>query len=93
MTSNPDALVFKLLDNYSRERHDCFIAEFFPNAAKTEYNVCFRPVGSDRDSLNRYSCKYLRIGLAEVAALVESEMLNTHIQEMLDRELTQIESK
>ena len=41
---------FKLLDGYSRSQHDCFLAEMFPDAAGTNYTLCFRPTGGSKDS-------------------------------------------
>jgi hypothetical protein len=39
---------FKLLDEYSRTRHRCFLAEMFRTGP--EYTVCFRPTGVEKES-------------------------------------------
>ena len=76
---------FKMLDEYARSRHRCFLAEMNLSADKTHYALCFRPTGGNKDSPNRYACRYLHIGAEQVGTAGHS--LPPSIVEMLDREL------
>ena len=76
---------FKRLDEYARNRHRCFLAEMDLSADKAHYTLCFRPTGVDKDSPNRYACRYLHIATEEVETAALS--LPTSVIEMLDREL------
>jgi hypothetical protein len=87
MTASEYAIVFGLLDTYSRKRHQCFVAEFDLNKAKTGYRVCFRPTGSSKDSPNRYACRYLDIGLRDATVAAERKELPASVVEHLDKEL------
>ena len=81
---------FKLLDGYSRSQHGWFLAEMFPNAAGTNYTLCFRPTGGSKDSPNRYACRYLHIGAEEVRTAGHMKVLPPSIAEMLDTELPKV---
>ena len=76
---------FKRLDEYARNRYRCFLAEMDLNADKGHYTLCFRPTGVDKNSPNRYTCRYLHITAEEVGTTGES--LPTSVVEMLDKEL------
>jgi hypothetical protein len=76
---------FKMLDEYARSRHRCFLAEMDLNADKAHYTLCFRPTAVDKGSPNRYACRYLHIAAEKVGAAGKS--LPTSVIEMLDREL------
>lgn len=76
---------FKMLDEYARGRHRCFLAEMDLDADKARYSLCFRPAEAAKDSPNRYAYRYLYIGADEVGAT--GQALPTSIIEMLDREL------
>jgi hypothetical protein len=78
---------FKMLDEYSRSRYSCFLAEMTLNPAKAIYALCFRPTGVSKNSPNRYACRYLYIGAAAVKAAGEMQALPTSITEMMDGEL------
>jgi len=77
---------FKMLDGYSRTHHRCFLAEMNLNANKGAYALCFRPAGGDRNSPNRYACRYLHIGVKDVKSAADMQVLPLSISEMLDRE-------
>ena len=79
--------VFRLVDHYSRDRYQCFVTEMFLSDAKTEYTLCFRPIGVDRDSPHRHACRYLRLEAAEVEAAAGQGRLIASITEKLDKEL------
>ena len=81
---------FKMLDGYSRSHHGCFLAEMDLNDAKRIYTLCFRPTATDRDSPNRYACRYLHIGAEEVRTAGRMQLLPTSIAEMLDVELAKL---
>lgn len=87
MTPPERAAVFKLLDDYSRNRHRCFVAEFDLDKAESYYHVCFRPTGVSLDSPNRYACRYLHIGIGEIMEAVEKKELPVSVIEQLDKEL------
>jgi hypothetical protein len=53
-----------------------------------QYKVCFRPLGADRGSANRYACRYLQIEAAEVDRMTHSGALTVQMQEKLDQELS-----
>lgn len=78
---------FKMLDGYSRSHHGCFLAEMDLNGAKGVYALCFRPTGVDRDSPNRYACRYLYIRTEDVKSAAHMSVLPPSISEVLDKEL------
>lgn len=78
---------FTMLDDYSRSRHRCFVAEMFLNNGTRDYTVCFRPMGISEDSPNRYACRYLHIGAEDIRTAEQKQVLPASITEMLDREL------
>jgi hypothetical protein len=78
---------FRLLDQYARSAHACFVAEMFPNEAGTDYTACFRPVNSDRNSPNRFDCRYLRFSDRELEMLKEANALTASMAETIDNEL------
>jgi len=87
MTLSELTLVFKLLDEYSRENHQCFIAEMDPrNDARTEYSLCFRPTN---ESINpdHFACRYLRFSTEQFEPISQSGVLPVAITEQLDKEL------
>jgi hypothetical protein len=92
MTSD-ETVCFELLDKYAREQHSCFVAEFFLNKEKTEYVVCFRPVGETKDSVHRYACRYVRIGTTDVASIATKTALTDYILQELDAELSDFMAK
>jgi len=78
---------FKLLDDYARDRHGCFLAEMFLNEAKTAYTLCFRPVSAKRDSPDRFAHRYLNFEVSEVKVAAQKRMLTASITEGLEKEL------
>jgi len=81
------AQLFTLLNNYSRKHYQCFLAELFLNKDQSEYMLCFRPTGGNKESPNRYACRYLRIDVAEAGSAAQSGSLPPSIIEKLDLEL------
>jgi len=81
------AQLFRLLDDYARVQHHAFLAELFLNETKSEYCSCFRPLGGDESSPDRYASRYLQIAMAEVAIVVEKKVLTATLILELDREL------
>lgn len=86
MTSE-ETQVFKLLDEYSMDRHSCFLTEMFLNETKTAYRLCFRPIDVKIDSPDRYACRYLRLDLSQVRTAAEEGTLTASITDELDKEL------
>jgi hypothetical protein len=78
---------FRLLNQYSRTAHACFVAEIFLNDAGTEYTVCFRPINADRNSPNRLDCRYLHLAKHEVETLNETKALTVALTDKIDSEL------
>jgi hypothetical protein len=88
MTKSKEVTAFGVLDRYARSAHACFVAEMFANEAGTEYTVCFRPVENlDRNSANRFDCRYFRFSHHEVEALKETNTLTAQVAEKIDNEL------
>lgn len=79
---------FRMVDAYARNHHKCFLAEMFLNTAGTHYSLCFRPVDGNKESPNRYACRYLQIGADEVRTAGQKQMLGSGTTELLDRELS-----
>ncbi len=79
--------VFKLLDDYSRNRHNCFLAEMFLNQAQTAYTLCFRPVNKNKNSPDRYACRYLHLEASELKIAAEKGSIGASTIEELDKEL------
>ena len=86
MTSE-ETRVFSLVDKYSRDQHCCFVTEMFLNEARTGYTLCFRPIGAEKDSPNRYACRYLHLEIAEVKIAAGEGKLTPSTTESLDKEL------
>lgn len=86
MTSE-ETQAFKLLDDYSRDQHRCFLTEMFLNEAKTAYRLCFRPTGAGRESPDRFAHRYLNFEVSEVKVAAQEGMLTASMTEELDKEL------
>lgn len=87
VASSNDARVFKALDDYARNKHQCFLAEMFLNDTGTEYILCFRPADGSKNSPGRFACRYLRIQMSEIGSVVQTETIPISLAEELDREL------
>ena len=80
--------LFKLIDQYSRNVHDCLLAEMDVNEQLTAYTLCFCPI---RSNLNDpYACRYryLEIDAEEIHSLNRTRSLPVTIIDLLDTELT-----
>src|ERR1700722_992807 len=73
---------FKLLDEYSRQNHLCFVAELFLSSNRIEYVVCFRP-SNESTNPDRFSCRYLKIGTAKFELISQTGVLPISIIEEL----------
>src|SRR5690349_12188701 len=81
---------FTLLDEYSRRRHNCFVAELFFSDQLGRYFVCFRPTTVSSDSVDdpdRYACKYLQFEVEDVERMRSEESLPSSVAERLDKVL------
>jgi hypothetical protein len=78
---------FKLIDSHAREQHQCFLAELFIGSDPTAYTLCFRPSGPDRESPNRYACRYLNLAIVDVEKMVSAGSLDDATVALLKREL------
>ncbi len=81
------SLLFKLLDTYSTNRHHCSLTELFLNEEKTEYIMCFRPNAVSRESLARYTCRYIRVKAEEITTKETMQSLPISVKNKLDKEL------
>jgi hypothetical protein len=89
MTLRENAAIFKLLDDYARSHHQCFLAEMFPTRrSESQYHLCFRPVGVREDSVARYACRYLTVELAELETSANERKLTDLIAQSLDSEIS-----
>ncbi len=78
---------FKLINSHAREQHQCFLAEFFIGSDPTTYTLCFRPSGPDRESPNRYACRYLNLAVIDVNKMASAGSLDDATISLLNREL------
>ena len=76
--------LFKLVDQYSRNVHNCYLAEMDASERLTAYTLCFRPLRSD----DPYACRYLEIDAEEIHTLNRIRSLPATITDLLDAELT-----
>jgi len=79
--------IFKLLDGYARRSYECFVAEFDLDKTESRYNVCFRPLGSDVNSSNRFACKFVTIDRTDVDGIRAGEMLPDAVADLMNRVL------
>src|SRR5207248_11427079 len=93
LTSAQHTLLFKLFDGYSRAKHNSFLAELFPNTERTGYFLCFRPVGPNVDSINRYACEYMQLANVDVESVLTNASLPGSITELLDTQLAILNEK
>jgi len=95
MDTNTEILLknafFALVDEYSRTRHECYLAELFPDKAYSEYILCLLPTKVDAPFTfpNRYY-RYLRIDADEVRTAARTGVLTPSIIQRLDTELTEL---
>ena len=87
VASSKEARIFKALDHYARDKHQCFVAEMFLSKAGAEYIFCFRPADGGKDSPGRFACRYLRIQIGEIESIAQTEIIPISVAEKLDREL------
>jgi hypothetical protein len=93
LTTEEQGRCFKVLDEYSRRKHNCFVAEFFLSDQVGKYFVCFRPTGVSSDSVDdpdRYACKYLQFEVEDVKRMRSEESLPVEVAKRLDEALPTI---
>jgi hypothetical protein len=90
MTRSEEAHVFRLLDEYSRRNHRCFVAEFFSSTENDEYVVCFRPVADGKFSADEYACRYLSFETPQLRMAHIAGALLAMMAAELDRKLPEI---
>jgi hypothetical protein len=88
--TNEETRLFKLLDNYARSQHRCFLTELFMNQDHTRYFLCFRPQGPLRDESERFACVYLQIDLEEARAIYSQRALTTTVVRDMDEKLSKL---
>ncbi len=90
MSFSEENTVFERLDRYATNKHQCFVAEFFLDSAKTKYYACFRPAGGSKEHPRPQAYRYLDVSFAQVAEAVESGALPSSLSELLDKELPRL---
>ena len=53
------SVVFGILDDFARTRHNAFLAEMTPVDSASQYSLCFRPLSVNRGSKSRFDCCYV----------------------------------
>jgi len=82
---------FKLLDEYARTRHQCFLTEMLPDFPdKLRYSWCFRPIGVGKGGPDQYTCRYLSIDAAEMAYSAGAHCLSRDVSDKSDKELSSL---
>jgi hypothetical protein len=81
------ARLFKVLDGYAKNHHECFLAELDLHEETDEYVVCFRPIRTSVDSVSRYACRYLRMEISEAREIIRAGMLPVSVANLLDEQL------
>lgn len=82
--------IFKLLDDYARERHRAFLAEMTPLDGETTYNLCFRPLSVNRGASSRFDCRYIQLPADALRGIGTSGALDAETSERLDAELSEL---
>jgi hypothetical protein len=90
MTPEEKGRCFRMLDEYSRRNHKCFLAEMDLNVKRGVYTACFRPLGLSVDSPNRYACRYLYASVDDLTNAVHAGRPSQSVSAMLDRELKEL---
>lgn len=85
--SSEEEHLFKILDDYAKARHQCFVAEMSANSARTEYIICFRPLNVTIDSASRSVCRYWRISVDEAKSIAGTPSLPAPVRQKLDEAL------
>ena len=80
------ALLFRLIDGYSRSKHQCFVSELFLSLDESEYIVCFRPTETHPPT-DRYAHCYICIKVSEAKRIVKEDALTNNLTERFDSEL------
>ena len=80
--------LFKLLDKYARSAHSCFLAEM--TSTDEGYSLCFRRIGGNAGSEERYACRYLVIGIGEARRISSGSLLTESVASWLDSELPRL---
>ena len=88
ITTEEWAVCFRLLDEYARTNHNCFVAELFLSTQSEVYVGCFRAAGLEKDSPNRYACKYLQFGVEDIRAMSSANCLSVPLAKQLDDALS-----
>lgn len=79
---------FRLLDQYARNKHGCFITEFFLDLDGAKYVVCFRPLKISKEPANRYARRYLRFPAHEIHLMNGGKPLSPDIADEIDAALS-----
>jgi hypothetical protein len=92
LTTEEHGLCFRLLDEYARSKHSCFISEFFSPMQSGSYTICFRSLGSKPNDSDNYSCKYLQLNVGELRKIVSEKSVPVVVAAKLDAALPTLQS-
>ena len=78
---------FQLIDTYSRNDLNCFVAEFFPDRKHRGFHLlCFRPTNAVKMA-HVYACEYLSIADDDLSFAEAQQALAPMLEAPLRREL------
>ncbi len=81
------AEAFQVIDTYSRNNLNCFVAEFFPDPKRRGFHLlCFRPTNAVEAAYD-YACKYVRIADDDISLCAKQKALPVRLEPCLCREL------
>jgi len=78
---------FRLLDEYARNKHGCFITELFLDLDGLKYIVCFRPLKAAPKPHGCSPHRYLRFRANEVHAVNAGKPLSPDMVRLMDEVL------
>jgi len=88
--TNGETKLFTMLDRYARNKHHCFLAEFFVDREHAGYFLCFRACGGRIDDPDRLKCVYLKIGVEEAKDMWSQRVLSNALVQEMDDELPEL---
>jgi len=86
--TDQETTLFKLLDEYVRNHHQCSLTEMFVGRDKSQYSLCFRPTDVAKDDPSRFACRYVTVDVQEALASTSALRLSPKMAAVLDKELS-----
>jgi len=82
-----ESQLFRILDEYSRLRHGCFLAEMFLNKDATHYVLCFRPVEPKVCAVGAGVCRYVYLNREDGLSVGSTGVMTDSVRQDLDTAL------